>query len=260
MCTLTVIRGAHGLIVTINRDEQRTRQEVGTLLTGRSDVTGLYYCHPLDSLHGGTWFGCNSAGVVLALLNRYPEQPVEFPESRGLIISSLISYGSVAEILQLLREGAARNCNPHDLILIDKDTLVRCTWDGSTCQISEGHTRSAFMLSSSSVFPARTIAYRQELFQKWLNETEEDSRGATQILSQFHLQQDPADPSASVLMSRPHSHTKSITQARLAEDAVDFVYLNEATVRDLTPGVTPSKLPVHRLSITTQSMQNHLQG
>lgn len=251
MCTLTVIPDKHGLIVTMNRDEQRSRGEVGTLLTGCSDITGLSYCHPLDALHGGTWFGCNSAGIVLALLNRYQEKSAQPTESRGMIIPALIPYGSIPEMLHKLRAREDQRCNPHDLIIVDANLMVQCTWDGKHYRISERDTKSAFMVNSSSVLPERTTAYREALFQKWQEERQEVPMTWMQILTDFHLQQNSADPSASVLMSRPQSHTKSVSQARLESGEIEVRYIDETTLRELTPGILPQarstcRFPVNR--------------
>ncbi len=252
MCTLTVISGnnsgKNSLVVTMNRDELRTRTEIGTLLTGRSKVSGVSYCYPLDSLHGGTWFGCNSAGIVLALLNRYQDKIDESMESRGLIIATLISCGSIAEMLHELQDGLGRNSNPHDLIIANADALLRWSWNGSNSEVDESRTPSPFMLSSSSMHTEHTLAKRKQMFHKYLAEHQHDGMNADQILTHYHLLQDSADPSGSILMSRQHSHTKSIVQARLSDGAVEVVYLNEATLRELPAGTAPDKLPVHRLS------------
>ena len=53
----------------MNRDELRTRQETNEILNQSSDLTNYY--HPVDLLSGGTWFGYNNKGLVMALLNRY---------------------------------------------------------------------------------------------------------------------------------------------------------------------------------------------
>ncbi|MGB4248333.1 MAG: NRDE family protein [Pseudohongiellaceae bacterium] len=251
MCTLTIIPDQHGLIVTMNRDEQRSRGEIGTLLTGRSDITGVSYCYPLDALHGGTWFGCNSAGIVLALLNRYQEESAQPVESRGMIIPALISCGSIPEMLRTLRDREEQRCNPHDLILMDTKSMVRCTWDGRHYQISERDTKSGVMVSSSSMLPEHTIEYREALFRKWQEEYEEVPMKWARILTDFHLQKNDADPSASVLMSRPQSHTKSISQARLESREIEMFYIDEATLRELTPGIVPQARSTCRFTVNS---------
>lgn len=103
MCTLTIVSTENGLAITMNRDEQRTRAEIGTLLSGRSEAHRLTYAYPLDGLHGGTWMGANSRGIVLALLNRYQDPTRPDAESRGLIISELIKLPDIDSMLNSLR-------------------------------------------------------------------------------------------------------------------------------------------------------------
>ena len=69
MCTLTVYSGKKRCVVTMNRDELRTRKEAGVLHS--KSINDIRFFHPVDLVSGGTWFGVNNQGVILALLNRY---------------------------------------------------------------------------------------------------------------------------------------------------------------------------------------------
>jgi Transport and Golgi organisation 2 len=47
-----------------------------------------------DPVAGGTWFGVNGHGVIVALTNRLKSQLASQPRSRGLLVRDLLSYSS----------------------------------------------------------------------------------------------------------------------------------------------------------------------
>ena len=83
----------------MNRDESRARHEAGIKAREASKVNLLF---PVDGLAGGTWFGINDSGVVMALLNRYQAQHVRNPITRGKIIPNCLSRGSYNNIFEHL--------------------------------------------------------------------------------------------------------------------------------------------------------------
>ena len=92
MCTVTVLRVGDMLRLVCNRDESRQRPSAYSpliTLAGR-----LHALMPQDPAGRGTWIAANSAGLVFAILNTYPETPrIESDPhriSRGLIIPSLL--------------------------------------------------------------------------------------------------------------------------------------------------------------------------
>ncbi len=249
MCTLTIVPTAKGLAITMNRDEQRTRAEVGTLLSGWSEAHQVSYAYPLDGLHGGTWMGANSHGVVLALLNRYQDPGRPDAESRGLIISELIRLPDIDAMLDALREGLGQRCNPFELILIGSGRVVACHWNGTACSFQEHDQNRPNMFTSSSVNAESTVALRSDLFQTWLAGKRGEAVTAEMILEELHLRQERDDPSSSILMSRELSHTKSISQVLVQPGLLEFLYLTEA----LLPGVAAARSiadqPRHRINI-----------
>jgi len=70
MCTVSASLQQSTLIVTMNRDEQRSRRE-GALNTNPER------CYPTDIESGGTWCGINQFGVAFCLLNRYDVAPLQ---------------------------------------------------------------------------------------------------------------------------------------------------------------------------------------
>lgn len=250
MCTLTIVSTADGLAITMNRDEQRTRTEIGTLLSGWSEEHQLSYCYPLDGLHGGTWMGANSHGIVLALLNRYQNPTRHDAESRGVIISELVRLPSLDTMLNTLREGLGQRCNPFELILIGDARVVECRWDGSDYSCHDHDSATPRMFTSSSVNAESTATLRGDLFQVWLAGNRSGVITAETILEELHLRQELNDPSSSILMSRELSHTKSISQVLVHPDYLEFLYLTEAMLPEVAAARSVGNLPRHRIKIS----------
>lgn len=248
MCTLTIVLLPDGLAITMNRDEQRTRDESGTLLSGWSQEHQLSYSYPLDGLHGGTWFGANSRGIVLALLNRYQDPTRPDAESRGLIISELVRLPDIDSMVNTLREGLGQRCNPFELVLIGNARMVQCCWNGSRFSFHEHESATPNIFTSSSVNAESTATLRNDLFRRWLAGKRNGRITAEMILEELHLRQEPDDPSSSILMSRERSHTKSISQVLVHPDSLEFLYLSEAMLHRVAAARSVDHLPRHRIS------------
>jgi uncharacterized protein with NRDE domain len=80
------------LIIAANREETYARGgEPPRLLDGNTRaVAGI------DPVAGGTWFGVNEHGVVVAVTNRPKTFPPEKPRSRGLLVRELLGSLSAA--------------------------------------------------------------------------------------------------------------------------------------------------------------------
>lgn len=228
MCTYSFSRSDDGRrIISMNRDEARERHE-GEFSHRKADIPQLLY--PKDERSGGTWFGCNSQGLCLGLLNRYQCENPHARLSRGLLIPRFLSsWGSAASLKQLTRD-ALLAYPPFDMIASDHQHCFQLTWDGESVQV-EQHTQSDFSFSSSALNTELVLAKRQSQFQTLLDQNKLSATDsllrAKQILTHFHLVNDPSHSEQGVLMDRPEAHTKSICQVILDCHALSFRYLNE---------------------------------
>jgi uncharacterized protein with NRDE domain len=110
------------LVVGANREEFYARGgEPPRLLDGPvRAVAGI------DPTAGGTWFGVNEHGVIVALTNRIKSQPPAQPRSRGLLVRDLLASDSAkiaanSAVSQLSQDQYA-GCN---ILCADpKDALV----------------------------------------------------------------------------------------------------------------------------------------
>jgi len=119
MCTLSAFQQDGDIIITMNRDEIRTRAEAKYLTQNNSEkITTIY---PVDTQAGGSWFGFNEKGLVLALLNRYQNDALDNAMSRGEIIPKMLKTGSIDQGLKYLEMMEVRQYSPFDLMLFSQD-------------------------------------------------------------------------------------------------------------------------------------------
>ncbi len=81
------------VIVGANREEMYARVGEPPQILGESPraVAGF------DPVAGGTWFGVNEHGVIVAVTNRRKSDPPANPRSRGLLVRDLFACGSASE-------------------------------------------------------------------------------------------------------------------------------------------------------------------
>jgi len=207
-----------GIIITMNRDEMRTRQERSPALHA-SDVMA----YPIDQHSGGTWIGVNNQGLAMALLNRYDSLPPQEPISRGLIIPEILKVGKARDALEWIMAALPLQAlAPFTLLTVSQAIVRRFDWTGGDIQVSDLSHRRTLMITSSSEHYAKVSAYRQAKYEDW------KARGCphTAWIPDLHLQQSEDARSASVLMARDKTHTKSITQIRLHDTHFEMNYVS----------------------------------
>jgi len=254
MCTLSLFKSDHSLIVTINRDESRQRHEAGIK---EQKVSNTNIIFPIDGLSGGTWFGINDSGVVMALLNRYQALHVSNPITRGKIIPSCLSMGSYSTIFDHLNQQNFAEFNPFDLFLICLDGCHQFTWDGQQTAIKQ-IDESAFQFSSSGVDTAEILEKRQRCFNQILDDQQKTIWQPSEILEAIHLNQDPIDQSSSVLMDRPLVHSKSICQVQLTTKHNQLNYYPETSLnawRNNNSSVARLPRQQHKLTLNPITQQ-----
>lgn len=104
-----------------NRDEFYKRQ--GEPPEHRNDGRYDYVC-PKDPQGGGTWFGLNEAGLIVALTNRLDSKPLTDAPSRGTLVRNLLSGTSGREqAVRRYRSLDLDRYNPHRILLLDSTGL-----------------------------------------------------------------------------------------------------------------------------------------
>ena len=216
MCTLSIFPQDDKLIITMNRDEKRNREEEGKFYTAAS------YCFPIDKLSQGTWVGTNNNGLAFSLLNRYQEPHHKHNiRSRGGIIPALLPCATVEDALEALKGFSFKTFNPFDLIIMSLEKIVHATWNGKSLQLKEQDCNTPFFTTSSSEKIEQVIEYRQNIFSKFL---ENYSNNTEFILEKLHLYRAQNKDDLAINMSRKNTHTKSVTQIILTPYQSEIFY------------------------------------
>ncbi|MDT8451992.1 MAG: NRDE family protein [Gammaproteobacteria bacterium] len=235
MCTLSLFPSREGLIITMNRDERRDRQELNTLVTKDDQERGVSMSYSVDLVSGGTWFGMNSSGLVAALLNRYQEYCPSARQSRGLIIPQLLKQCSAQAVDNAINRLDWLAFAPCDLVFVGQSQARCYCWNGSVLQMMEIALDRGWFISSSSERLDEVIQYRRDLFDAFVHAHQAAGPSAKNILNELHLLQDSDNASSSINMSRPHSHTKSISRVIIEKDRMQYDYFNEKALAEFDP-------------------------
>lgn len=231
MCTVSVITTRAGFRLVTNRDVPRSRAP--SRPPAWRTVQHARAVWPTDPDGGGTWVGASDRGLVLCLLNKNPEPPVDLSDltdlrSRGLIIPELIDRDDAAEAIAGLDEGDLGVFAPFRLLACDRaaDGAVRileADWDRRRLLIERHETPACFV--SSGLGDSRVLP-RLPLFDQSVRDGDAASQDA------FHRHRWPGRTEISVLMSRPDARTVSIS-------TVDVDHATPA------PGVRMAQTPIH---------------
>ncbi len=218
MCTLTVNRRVDHLLVTMNRDESRSRAP--ELPPTFFDSDGVRWLGPQDSARGGTWIGANELGVVVCLLNEYQPEDTTFERtaerrSRGDIVPWLLCKGGADSMLDTLRTEFTPDGYPSFRVVIAHSRGVESfTWLGSGALTPEIHEQAWSVFTSSSWNMVDVKAWRARAFNEW----REDGYPMIGLLPSIHLLQPDGLAEWSPLMDREKTATRSITQVEIVFD------------------------------------------
>ena len=210
MCTATWLMNPDGYELFCNRDESRTRKTA--LPPSAQERNGVKFIAPRDGDFGGTWIAVNEVGLSLCLLNYYPsinDQPLTISSrSRGLLLSSLIDSGSVAEAAARLRRTSLEIFRPFLMLVLALGNPVgQHAWDGR--KLSSAKAR--LPVTTSSFDTANVIAARQAKFGELQGEA-------------YHMSRDERGGAYSVCMTRDDAQTVSFSHIIVGPEEVEFEY------------------------------------
>ena len=174
MCTVSILsgtadRGERWVRVACNRDELRSRP--AALPPQRKQFGDYCALLPIDPVSGGTWIAVTSAGLGLAVLNLYdaPELKRGGQCSRGLIIPSLLSAGTLNEACDRIARLDAAQFAPFRLVLLDDRDLIEFVSTGAAGERTfRSHLTSTFF-TSSGLGDQLVDGPRREVFRQLLN-------------------------------------------------------------------------------------------
>ncbi len=218
MCTITVHREEKSLLVTMNRDEAKTRAEERP--PELREEAGVSWLGPADGNRGGTWMGVSDHGVVACLMNLYrtgddaPWTGSVERRTRGEIVPWLLHHGSVESI----RHAALTDFDPRPypsftVALASPDSVESFDWTAEAPLAHRVHPNAWTMLTSSSWKTDEVLAWRGRAFDAW----QAEGAHLCGSLPAFHVLQPVGEAEWSPLMERWYAATKSITRVQFAE-------------------------------------------
>ena len=207
MCILSVVKSNDRLIITSNRDEQRSRKNSQT-----PDVIEIGNRQAIlarDAQALGTWLLTDNSGRTAILLNGAFECHTPTPpyrESRGIILLNLFQEENFKTAFLFYN---LENIEPFQVVLISKDISYHCLWDGVQKHIFQ------IDLSKPQVFFSPTLysLEQQEVKRKFfLSVFEEENLNTPAELFAFHSSTNEENSEFNFFMNREFQTTKSVTQ------------------------------------------------
>jgi len=219
MCTVTVCREPERLLVTMNRDELRTRApETPPEITDSADSAA--WIGPRDSERSGTWMGLNACGTVACLLNgNVPiavcmEAMAAGAPSRGELVPQALSQGHGDAVRAWLRKGLDPTPYPPFMLVVAwRDHALAASWWGHGDLEMAALPAPWALVTSTHWKIDLVLAKRRKAFEAWCA----DGRPFHNELPAYHLVHDTADPTWAPLMDRGFSRTRSITQGEVCK-------------------------------------------
>lgn len=229
MCTATWWVAEEGYAVFFNRDELKTR--LPEIQPREQIIDGTHCIAPCDADKGGTWLWVNEHGLTVGLLNRYPTnmRHSQSPQvSRGMLVRSLVSCTTVAQVEMRLRATDLSLTMPFTLFAVAGLDSCVLTWD-THALLRVAHAAERLPLTSSSYATERVEAARKHLFLDAMMVGE--SQQTLARLRQFHhTSLADKDGAYGVCMQRDDARTVSFSCIRVRYGRVaTFEYQRRAS-------------------------------
>lgn len=235
MCTVTWWSGPDRYDLFFNRDERKSRKPARP--PEEAELAGVRYLAPADGDFGGTWILTNEFRLTVCLVNHYPDHFVADPPhpiSRGILVRSLASCKSPAEIAGRLARTELERFPPFFLIAVAPDQNGRLwTWNGHSLEWNY-HAQAAQPVTSSSFQKHAVTESRRREFHA-LRQTR--TADFPEALDRFHRTFKPDEAAFSICMLRDDAETVSFTRVRVDGDTIEMIYHDKVPgeARFLTP-------------------------
>lgn len=223
MCTMTW-RAAPGVReVYFNRDELKTRLPAAS--PRLQELNGTRYIAPRDEQAGGTWLFVNEHGLIVALLNLYPERfeaPWEPARSRGLLVADMADCRNLIEVSTYLHEEELGHYRPFSLLALHADypEPLWVEWRSPECDFRQ-NASTHMPITGSSFKPDEVVLARKRRFREV---TEGQAEAAPELLRRYHADTEGATGAHAVCMDRPDARTVSYSEVRVTPERIEYLY------------------------------------
>ena len=202
MCTVSFLPTAHGFILSMNRDEQKTR--ITALPPARRTNGAHASLYPAEP-DGGTWIGVNDAGLCFALINWNEKPQTKTDIGRGTIIPQLLTSDTLDDAGQNLAALSLGRINPFRLMGVGREQLRQWRWDGAALESIEQDWKAQHWFSSALDEAGVNRVRAETVAANTAAKTIEDMRA----LHRGHI---PARNAYAICMHRGDAQTVSYTE------------------------------------------------
>ncbi|MEY3835037.1 MAG: hypothetical protein RI989_465 [Bacteroidota bacterium] len=218
MCILSLVKSNGRLIITSNRDEQRSRKnsQIPEIINSGNRKSIL----ARDAQAHGTWLLTDNFGRTAVLLNgaftsHTPTPP--YRESRGIILLNLFQEEQFKSAFLFYN---LDNIEPFQVVYVAPDYALQCVWDGEQKHVFQ------IDLSKPQVYFSPTLYEhsQQEVKRKNFLSTFEKIDSITKAeLFDFHTANKEENSDLNFFMNREFQSTKSVTQIELYQTQTNYL-------------------------------------
>ncbi len=239
MCTVSLLPDLLGFRIAMNRDETLDREKA--LAPTLHTLAGRRALYPSEA-GGGTWIAVDEGGIVYALLNGHPSQPIaprSPKESRGTLIPSLLRRGVTDRRCFGEVTGLCQELAPFRLLRFSRRTgFVReLVWDGCNLgqRLSLWHRQHWF---SSSRDEADVVEARAAACERFFQQP----HSGRASLRKAHSQHGATGCHLSVCMHRDDARTVSYTEVVVRRTEAVMAYCPDSPCQGTPVTRHPLKL------------------
>jgi hypothetical protein len=210
MCVLSIVPQSGFLIVTSNRDEQRTREN--SMLPAFVNLGERKTIIVKDSKAQGTWILTDHTRRTAVLLNGAFENHIPTPpyrESRGITLMNLFQEQDFKKAFELYN---LESIEPFQIIFIEHKVGYHFLWDGLNKHLLSIDLNKPHVFFSATLYTKKQQEVKRNNFFSALNKHPKCT--ATWLLN-FHSNQANISSDVNFFMNREKHTTKSITQIQL---------------------------------------------
>jgi len=215
MCTVTIFRSAERTLVTMNRDEARSRRaEIPPRLVEAPGQPA--WLAPADGDKGGTWFGVNDQGMAAALLSAYVPGALALygrddVPSRGTIIPDLLGRDLEQAHTWIHGEFDPASFPSFTLVVASPGSAQSFEWRLNSGTATRPFEDGWSMVTSSLWRTDEVVPWRHRNFNRWLEEGAHQQNG----IPTFNLLEVAGMEEWSPLTTRSFSITRRVIQAEI---------------------------------------------
>lgn len=222
MCTVTYIPTKDKYFISSNRDEKYSREQATEPAVHKINQQKLIF--PKDGDAGGSWIALHENGNAAVLLNGAFEKHLAMPtyrKSRGQIFLDTIADKRPSTYFHELN---LEQIEPFTLILLEKDNLYECRWDGYDKHSQQLKKHRPYIWSSATLYEKNIVEKREQWFASFLNRNPHPTQ---KDILEFHQFTGDGDRNNDLLMEREGIYTTvSITSMLLTGDRGIMKYLD----------------------------------